>query len=198
MKTDVCKLDNNAVSLERALSEVEKLAAYHEYDKKKTGRLRLLAEELINMVPALLEYADGVFWAENDGNLVELHVSLVPTTIMNADAREKLLSVSSSGKNAAAVGIMNKIRIATELMLLDYAEVSASMPLSHDFYEQGMTTMPIFSDPLWSLNEYRMKAAEKKGEQWDELEKSIIANLADDVLVGIQGKKVDIIVKKTF
>jgi len=50
----------------------------------------------------------------------------------------------------------------------------------------------------WSLQKYRVKSEEKKDEAWDELEKSIIANIADDVLVSLNGKSVEIIVKKTF
>ena len=35
-------------------------------------------------------------------------------------------------------------------------------------------------------------------EEWDQLEKSIVAKLADDVIVGVRGKKVEIIIKKKF
>lgn len=38
----------------------------------------------------------------------------------------------------------------------------------------------------------------KKEEEWDQLEKSIVAKLADNVIVGVMGKKVDIIIKKEF
>ena len=38
----------------------------------------------------------------------------------------------------------------------------------------------------------------KKEEEWNQLEKSIVAKLADDVIVGAIGKKVDIIIKKEF
>ena len=40
--------------------------------------------------------------------------------------------------------------------------------------------------------------SEEKKEAWDELEKSVITKIADDVIVGIKGRKVDIIVKKAF
>ena len=33
---------------------------------------------------------------------------------------------------------------------------------------------------------------------WDELEKSIIANLADDVIVSVKGNRVEIEIKKNF
>lgn len=198
MKSDVCKLNNDTLSLQNALKEAEKIAVYNEFDAKQSGRLRLLAEELIGMVPSLLEYADGDFWIESEGKKIELHVSLTPSQILGSEKRERLLAVSTSGKNAAAVGIMNKIRIAAEMMILDYAEVSASLPATYDFYALGMSSAAVFPNAAWSLQAYRAKAEKEKDEKWDELEKSIIANIADDVLVGIKGSEVDIIVKKVF
>lgn len=38
----------------------------------------------------------------------------------------------------------------------------------------------------------------QKKEKWDELEKSIVANLADNVVVGIDGRQVNIVLKKKF
>ena len=49
----------------------------------------------------------------------------------------------------------------------------------------------------WSLDNYR-NAVSKEKEKYDELEKSIVANLADDVVVGIKGKQVEIVVVKKF
>jgi hypothetical protein len=52
---------------------------------------------------------------------------------------------------------------------------------------------------LWSLEQYRNDAKSKKeSEAWDELEKSVIASVADDVIVGVKGKRADIIVTKKF
>ena len=50
---------------------------------------------------------------------------------------------------------------------------------------------------MWSLTTYKKKV-KANTEGWDELERSIIANLADDVTVGILGGKVMITVKKKF
>ena len=50
----------------------------------------------------------------------------------------------------------------------------------------------------WSLNNYRNVVHEENVEDWDELEKSIIASLADDVIVGVKGKKASIVVVKKF
>ncbi len=197
MKSDVCELSVNATDLKTILKETAKSAAYRELDKKETYRLRLLAEELVEMLPALLRFSEGKFWVESEGKSFELHVTLRPNQLLTAERREKLLDVSTSKTNAAAVGIMAKIRLAAEFMLVDY-ERSASM--SETFYIPipGTPSVVSLADPLWTLNAYREGAKKAKGETWDELEKSIVANLADDVVVALQGGQVDIVVKRPF
>lgn len=195
MKSDVCELSVNATDLKTILKETAKSAAYRELDKKETYRLRLLAEELVEMLPALLRFSEGKFWVESEGKSFELHVTLRPNQLLTVERREKLLDVSTSKTNAAAVGIMAKIRLAAEFMLVDY-ERSASM--SETFYIPGTPSVVSLADPLWTLNAYREGAKKAKGETWDELEKSIVANLADDVVVALQGGQVDIVVKKAF
>jgi hypothetical protein len=155
----------------------------------------LLAEELVEMLPELLQFSEGEFWVESEGKNFELHVTLHPNQTLTAEHREKLLDVSTSKQNAAAVGIMAKIRLAAEFFLMDY-EKSAGM--SESLYVPGTPSVISMADPLWSLSAYREGAKKAQGETWDELEKSIVANLADDVVVALQGGQVDIVVKKAF
>ena len=49
----------------------------------------------------------------------------------------------------------------------------------------------------WTLNRYKDSVRDSE-ESWDELEKSIIANLADDVAVSVKGNKVEILITKNF
>ena len=39
---------------------------------------------------------------------------------------------------------------------------------------------------------------DEKSDEWDELEKSVIASTADDVIVGVKGKRADIVIIKKF
>lgn len=198
MKSDVCKLPVGIIdveSLKIVLAETEKTANYANLSKKNAGRLRLLAEELVGMLPEVLEYSQGEFWVECNGTSFELHTSLIPSESLTAARRKKIIELSSSGKNFAATGIMRKIALAAQFMMIEYDYISSIQPV---FYANGMTSAMQFSNPAWSLSSYRAKTKEDKGEPWDELEKSIVANIADDVLVGVQGTRVDIIVKKTF
>lgn len=200
MKSNIIMLpsgkDENALQL--VLAETEKVAAYQNLEKKQTGRLRLLAEEMVEMLPELLSFAQGEFWIECTGTAYELHTRLQPSDLLSMETRETLLSMSKSGKNAAAVGIGAKIRLAALFMLIDYKKATEEMPLEYTFYQDGLCASHPYSLPTWSLAAYRKTADKTQTEKWDELEKSIIANLADDVLVGVTEKQVEIIVKKTF
>lgn len=197
MKSNICALTGRQDQLDAVLAEVEKCTAYNNLDKKSSLRVRLLAEELVSMLPALLENTEGNFWIENKDRSYELHVSLHARQF-KLGTREKLIAVSTSGKNSAAAGIMGKIRAAAEIMLFPSEEVADAM----DFFNYGLESGATL-DHVWSMQHYIYKVrteAEKeaKAEAWDELEKSIIAKLADDVVVGIKGKQVDIVVRKEF
>lgn len=142
------------------------------------------------------------------GDDYELHIELKADD-MNLDLRDELISVSKSGKNAAAKGVMGKIRAVAETILLIASDPTLPMPLSKgEFYDYHGYNMGFgYVNPKiacetgyaysWSLYSYKTAVEEKKDE-YAELERSIVAKLADDIIVGVRGKKVAIVVKKSF
>ena len=206
MKSNICKLNEDLTCLEAVLAEVEKVTAYNGLEDKKALRLRLLAEELCGMLPGLIQNFSGEFWAENDGETYELHVALKADD-MNIDLRDELISVSKSGKNAAAKGVMGKIRAVAETMLLVASTPTIPIPCE-EFYDYHGYNMGFgYMDPTiaietgyiysWSLFNYKT-AVEEKEDEYAELERSIVAKLADDIIVGVRGNNVEIVVKKSF
>ena len=198
MKSNVYTLEKNEKDFSNIPNESQKTAEYNGLDRKSTMRLRLLSEELICMLPELLNYGTGEFWIETHGKNYELHLKVEARDHFDVDM-DKILSVSKSGKNAAAKGIINKICIAVDCMLSDRAKLAEADPYS--FYTMGMSDHS--GTASWSLLDYRnnlqnSSASDSKEEDWDELEKSIIANLADDVIVGVIGRKINIVIKKEF
>ena len=208
MKSNICKLNEDLTSLKPVLNEVEKVTAYNGLEDKKALRLRLLSEELCGMLPGLVENFSGKFWAENEGEDYELHVEL-RAEVMDIDLRDELISVSKSGKNAAAKGIMGKIRAVAESMLLAAFDPTLLPPipegefLDYNGYNIGFGYMnPEIACETgymysWSLDNYKT-AVEEKEDEYAELERSIVAKLADDIIVGVSGKNVEIVVKKSF
>ena len=198
MTSNIYTLKASSEDLSNIPAEAEKVARYNGLNEKQVLRLRLLSEELICMMPQLLRFGDGEFWIENNGN--DYALRLVVTNDKNYDYDiDKIISVSSDGKNAAAKGIINKICLAVECMMNERVKLARTDPYA--FYSMGLTDHS--NNMGWSLMNYRQSLddapdSEEKAEDWDELEKSIIANLADDVIVGVKGGKIDITIRKSF
>ena len=199
-------MNEDLTCLEAVLAEVEKVTTYNALEDKKALRLRLSAEELCGMLPGLVENFSGEFWAESEGNSYELHVELKADD-MSIELRDELISVSKSGTNAAAKGIMGKIRAVAETMLLAAFDPTLAVPAG-EFYDYNSYNMGLgYIDPTlaletgyaysWSLYNYK-SAVEEKEDEYAELERSIVAKLADDIIVGVRGKNVEIVVKKSF
>lgn len=200
MKTEVCKLKGKGNDFSLVEKIAEKTAVYNDLAKKQGLQLRLLSEELVGMLPELLNRYSGEFWIENEGNNFEIHAA-VTSAVYNSEERNKVMSISSSGKNVANVGFMGKVRGIVDAMLLSMAETDPqTMAAVMDTYYVDSLNGTSFS--TWSLECYRMELQQveetERKEYWDELEKSIVANLADDVIVGINGRRVDIVIKKKF
>ena len=209
MKSNICKLNEDLNCLGAVLAEVEKVTAYNGLEAKKALRLPLLAEGRCGRLPGLTQNFKGEFWAESDGDNYELHVELRADD-MDIDLRDELISVSKSGKNAAAKGVMGKIRAVAETMLLTAFDPTLPPALSEgEFYDcHGFNMGFGYIDPTvsyetgyvysWSLFNYKTAVEEHEEDAYAELERSIVAKLADDIIVGVRGKQVEIVVKKSF
>ena len=117
----------------------------------------------------------------------------------DADKKDELIGIAKNKKNAAVVGIVGKIRDAIENMILDEDRMQALALSTHSMgagtgYSEGVDYAY-----LWKLEEYRNSVKkEEQAEAWDELEKSVIASVADDVIVGVKGKNAEIVIIKKF
>ena len=193
MKSHVHKIKKGTEVLDEIFVESEKVAKYNELNHKQALQLRLLCEELVNMLPAIVSNFSGDFWIETKGDAYELCVS-VSVDDMDAETRDRLIQVSKNNKNASVVGITGKIRA-----VFDYMAMGSNDPMISPAGRYGFGTSIDFSQ-IWSLQQYRngLQKGEKESKEWDEFEKSIIAKIADDVIVGVQGKNVNMIIKKKF
>ena len=192
MKSDIIVISSNGSKIDFALTETEKVALYKELTHKATLHLRLLAEEMMSMVGSITGDVEGKFWIETDKDVYQLHLQV--ETDIDAKQRKQLVSAASSGKNEAHRGIMGKIR--------SFFEPDDDLPV---FYITDMPPMgEAIGESAWSMRSYREQVErylqeERKGaaEAWDELEKSVVAHVADDVKVSIKSRTVEMtIIKK--
>ena len=190
MKTDVIVVSSDGDKMEEALTLAEKVALYKGLPARAALQLRLLSEEALGMMRSITGNRKGKFWIEDMEDVYQLHLQV--DTPMDMNKQEQLLSASTSGKNEAAKGFMGRIRAFFEPLNWSDAPVITNA--------EGM-------DPYvsWSMNSYK-KAVEKEltqdhegaAEAWDELEKSVISNIADEVKVSIKGRTVEMIIFKRF
>ena len=194
--------------MREALEETEKLGTACGLAPKEVLRLRLLAEELFGMVRSIVGEEEAVYRIEADGKRFELRLSA--DVWMTQELKKQLVSVSSQGKNAASAGFMGKLRdmIATALLpkenglslLSGFSMGCMSMAGSGGPAAQAASADAFY----WSMNRYKQAIDETRAENseseaaWDELEKSIVANLADEVTVLIRGSRTEIRIQKTF
>ena len=188
MKSNICKIESEGRSLESILKESDKVAVYNELDHKQALHLRLLCEEIGGMLPNIISDYSGDFWIEFEDGLCKLNISIALNDLSSAEKN-----------NSAAVGISGKIRSSIESLF-----VTESNPQKHVmpygmFNITGDSINALDYTYFWSLNQYRNTVdKEEQAEAWDELEKSVIASVADDIIVGIKGKQADIVVTKKF
>ena len=201
MKTSKIKVNSRGYGMEYALDEVEDFSRLMGFDERSARRARLLAEETMSMVRAIVDEFSASFWMESTPECnCELH--LQAEAPMDYDKKQELISASTQQRNEASVGIMGKIK--------DFIEDSI-------FYMCGGLTMPP-ADPrlmgnvsyadiqVWSLQQYRKDMEELKQEEADsdlterleELERSIVANIADDVQVSVEGDNIEMVIRKNF
>ena len=195
MVTDVIVVSTQGNRMETALEQAEKVAAYKGLAKRDELQLRLLTEEMMGLVRSITGKKEGRFWIEDQDGEYKLHLQV--DTRLTSEKREQLLAVSATGKNESAKGIMGRLR---DFFDWGSDEDLASSPLYlPDMYEYS--SVPAL-DYEWSMVRYetalsqRMEKDESAREAWDELEKSVVKHVADDVRVSIRNGVVELIILK--
>ncbi|MBQ1377670.1 MAG: hypothetical protein IIY77_06840 [Lachnospiraceae bacterium] len=189
MKSDVIIVSNKNDQIEQALVLAEKVAQYKELPAKGVLRLRLLTEEVMSLVRAITGDFEGKFWIEDEDNEFQLHLQTL--AMIDPDQKKLLISVASSGKNEAAKGLLGKIQVFFEpLNSVSFAMDMMALDAS-DEYSSVFWSMRSYEEELYSSVQAKKEGSD---EAWDELEKSVIAALADDVKVGVTGNRVEMTV----
>lgn len=200
MKNVVCKL-NNGKGKEVLLKETEKQIIQKNLDHKSQMQLRLLAEEMLGMCEEIVGKYSGEFWIESEGTSFQLHLSL--NIDLTASERRKLIEVSSSKKNSAATGFMGWIREFFLLNISSYEESGvyhtqddAILKYINGVYSTDNSGAEYVN---WNLRNCKEILEQKKcTKEFEGLEKSIVASIADDVSVSINKKQVEVVVSKKF
>ncbi len=202
MKTEIVDISANGKGIDKALDITERTGAFAGLDKENSLRLRLLSEELIGFFRSFTDELDGTFYLTVTDGSVEIH--LATDINMDIKTRNEILSVASTGKNAAAKGIMGKIReMVANITLPDDPESRAKTDQAISLMQLGSQIGAHSGDYSWAMSSYLASVnneenAAPEDEDADGLEKSIVERFADDVTVHIVGSKVEVTVLKRF
>ena len=209
MQTDKINVESNGNGMETALEEAMKFASYIGLEEKPSLTLRLLAEETLNMVRAITGDYVARFYIENDEGICRIHVDA--TTDMSLDKKRDLIDVASDKKNSAYSGFLGRIRESIQNGFYRYNDVERAAlkyGAADDLMMGGLDSSGLdvtsISSYTWTLGDYRnnteaaAKGDESAREAWDELEKCVIAKIADDVKVAVRGDNASLVVEKKF
>ena len=207
MVSEKFMINSDAGRIAAATYVGEAFARDNRLGRRDTLRLQLLTEETLGMIRAMLNEFYGQLWFEGDENRFEIHVEA--TASMNEDKKHDLMSVSRSGKNVAVKGFMNKLGELISNTLYDFGRVVDAYGTETMRYgivsPPGIETPMVYNVmPVWSLKTYRenlktdLNESDQAGQAWDEMEKSIVANLADDVIVGVKGDCIELVIVKNL
>ncbi|MBR2552099.1 MAG: hypothetical protein IKR06_00540 [Erysipelotrichaceae bacterium] len=200
MRTEQIRVSSSGEGMEEALQMTEKFGLESGLIRKEDLRLRLLAEELFGMMRSIVGKIEALYWIEGEDQKYDIF--LAGDVELNQDSRRKLIEVSSKHENAAAKGFMGKLRDMIGVMLLPEGDGPSMTSI-------GLMTMGSPNEFIansdaysWSLNKYREELQASDNEEArkenDELERSIVASLADEVSVSIEDSKVTIVVTIAF
>lgn len=191
MKTDVIVVSSRGSGMDAALAQAEETAAGLGLGRRDALYLRLLVEEMMSMIRSIVGQLEGQFWIETSDDAYRLH--LRTNTLLDASQRAQLISAATSGKNEAHRGLMGKILAFFEPMPID--ETPA-------YLMDAVVTDGSNGEITWSLDAYRERlrsskdAASEARQEWDELEKSVVSHIADNIQVSIRGYQVDLTIFK--
>ncbi|MBE5828809.1 MAG: hypothetical protein E7305_05010 [Butyrivibrio sp.] len=192
MKSESIVISTNESNIDKVLEVVE--AFSKDIDHKAALRIRLLAEETMNLIRSITGEMDAEFFLEREDDQVRLHLNT--NTIMFAQKRKELMEISTSKENAAAKGFMGKIREVFELAMLPKDERSARESRIGMMGLVDPTALSATSSETWKMSNYKDSVdkmdqnTEFAQEARNELERSILGNIAKEVEISIIGDDV--------
>ena len=142
---------------------------------KNAMRFSLIAEEAVRLARSIVEEGESVeMWFEGDNRASCIFVQT--TGKLDPDQEEEFISASSKGAN----------------------EVKGT------FFDEIKKRFTRPKKATWSLAEYEEKLSAQRAkdplsqEAWEDLERSVLAKLADEITVSVEDDEALMMIKKVF
>ena len=170
---------------------LEEYAGGMPLDHRERLRLCLLIEEALGMICGIMDGAEGTIWMDGWGGETRIHIDV--SAKPNPIQREALASVASNGRNEGGRSFMQTLG----------AFITDSRNHVRDrlgsILNRGVTENDAGSE--WSLKAYRNHLDDQSDETHaalQELERSIVAHLADDVIVRMRNGQISLLIVRHF
>ncbi|MCR5774105.1 MAG: alpha/beta hydrolase [Lachnospiraceae bacterium] len=196
MKTDIIRIDKNdrESMIVKATGDTVALAGENHLGDKETERLRLLTEETMELLKNLSDEVEASFYSEYKAG--EFHIVVRFEVPEHSAERKGLLDIIENDESY--VGIVGKLRAVIESYRYDESD-DGNRAVLERFGIRKLVSEDVEDDTglegeayLWSLQSYSFTAYDRalndpsREEEWIEISRSIIANLADDIRLYIQ------------
>lgn len=168
MHSSTITIDNNGNGITQALTESENFSRSLNLSPKDSFHIRLLTEEVMEMLKSILGEFRASFRLESDDKSCILHLNVEAD--MNYSQRQNLLSFSTEGANSAPQSIMDRVKELITGGL--YGMVDESV-------QAGAGVVSVWDAKTEGLDKY------------------IIGSIADEVSVGISKGKAQLIIKRS-
>lgn len=194
IKTNKLWVSGDVIRIEEIRDELNAFAAKSGIRGKDYQHMGLLTEETLGMANQLLKDFQGEIWLEGTGAGYDI--------ILEAD----VLADSGNPEAPAAnpEGFMAKI---AEMLNCSYMfenaqdlpeDLAGMLPDYMSYGARENRQSPVWAGS-WSLSSYRYNLERRRNEKdkeiaLDELEKSIVAQLADEVTIGIHGNRIRMVI----
>ena len=164
---------------------------------KDRYHLGLLTEEALGMADQILHVYDGELWVESTVTGYEI---ILEAAIHEKDGGETVPTASPEGFMAKIAEMMNCSYMFENIVEMP-DDLAGMLP---DYMSYGIREAEEAQAwaGRWSLSAYRDHLRNRQGENpkaepaLDELEKSIVAHLADEVTIGIHGHRIRLVISK--
>ncbi len=204
-------VSSDEVLIAKAMETAEEFVKQFNLESKKALHIRLLTEEVLEMVKSMVQGYTADFWLEGEND--EIRICLEAKANINIAREKELMSASKDGKNILVKGFTAKLA----QFMTHHKEYINELLNAGDSYMNYIPSDYLCihqtggyfatTEVMWSMVDYRNylydaqtpaneQIEEQIEEQKDELEKSIVANIADDVKVGVKGDHVTMIAIK--
>lgn len=160
MLSEIITLTNAGEGMELALLEAEKAAEAASLPHNKMLELRLITEEMMDMLRSVTGELTAKFWLSWEKKHFTLH--LTAKSHLSNTQRKTLVEATTSGKNESVVTFLDKLRDAFEQAL------AIDRDVDNYYSASGYQTTADITDDIMAA------------QPWDKFERSLLLTLADE------------------